>query len=80
MPKYTTWVLDASMGVYGDGCFCFCPYDEATGDILTGMNLISDRPPGRLVGVVHRDGQDAADRWCAEHEDELNAMEEADHA
>lgn len=45
--------------------YCFCPVDGS--DIVFGMNMIRDRSPGRLVAVVHCDGQEHAERWCEDN-------------
>ncbi len=75
------WVLDATMGVR-DGLFCFCPAEayetedtfEITG-IVTGMNMLSDTPPGRLIAIVHEDGQQAVERFAEQHKRALEAFQ-----
>ena len=62
------WLLDATLGVR-DGLACFVPYESDTNEIVVGMNMLSSRAPGRLVGVIHADGQAAVDAWCAQHPD-----------
>lgn len=73
------WVIDAGMGC-GDGFFCFCPLEGtlANGQIVTGMNLISDRFPedGVVVAIVHSEGQAAAEAFCEQYAPELAAMRE----
>ena len=63
---FEEWVLDATMGVQ-DGMACFVPI-EKDGSLVLGMNMIG-RCPGKLVGVVHLDGQEAVERWIAENPD-----------
>jgi hypothetical protein len=75
---FDRWVIDATMGYP----FCFCPVEgDLQGDytIVTGMNVISDKPPhgGRLVGVVHADGQGAVEDFCDKYEKELTALSKA---
>lgn len=65
------WVLDATQDDE-TGIHCFCPIDD-DGSVVFGMNLLSDRPPdgAACVGVVHLDGQEAADAWCENHQELL---------
>lgn len=64
-------VIDGTMGA-SDGALCFCPVElDSDGEItavITGMNYIGD-PPERMtvIGVVHEDGQEAAEAFYAEH-------------
>jgi len=58
------WLLDVSFEVP-----CFVPYDRVTGQVIAGMNMLSARCPGELVGVIHVDGQDAVEKWCVENPD-----------
>jgi hypothetical protein len=68
---FDKWVIDGTMGYP----FCFCPLD---GDnIVTGMNLLTDKPPGELVGVVHSDGDEAADVFYEQHRAEIDSIREA---
>lgn len=65
MPIWNERVLDAGMS--GDeGPLCFCPIEgDIDGEftVVTGMNLLANRPDGRLVAIVHEDGQDAVEEW-----------------
>ena len=56
-----TWLLDVTNCV-GE-LPCFCPYEELTGMIMTGLNVIADKCPGELIGVFHERGQEAAEKW-----------------
>lgn len=72
-------VIDATMG-YRDGKFTFCPIEgDINGEysVIVGMNYISRMPPEglTLVAIVHSDGQDAVDAFCAEYDDALRALE-----
>ena len=60
------WVLDATMGIR-DGNACFVPIDS-DGGVVFGMNMIG-HCPGKLVGVIHCDGQEAVEKWIAENPD-----------
>jgi hypothetical protein len=64
---WNEWVLDLTFGT--EPMPCFCPYERDTGAIVTGMNMLTDRCPGELVGVVHLDGQEAVEKWCADNPD-----------
>lgn len=71
--NYEGWVLDATLDD-GSGLHCFCPVEGD--DIVTGMNLLTDVPPGPLVGVIHADGQEAVEAWCEEHADMVDRIYE----
>ena len=60
------WVLDASS--ITDELAVFMPI-EKDGSIVAGLMFGSDRCPGKLVGVVHPDGQEALEKWVQEHPD-----------
>lgn len=60
--RYEEWVLDVSFSTP-----CFCPFDRETGEIVVGLNVITDKCPGELVGVVHRGGDEMAEKWCDEN-------------
>ena len=62
-----TWLLDVTNCV-GE-LPCFCPYEELTGMIMTGLNVIADKCPGELIGVFHEGGQEAAEKWCCDNSD-----------
>jgi hypothetical protein len=74
---WDTWVLDVTIEEPG-APYCFVPVEgdlEGEHSLVLGMNFLGAKPPGgRLVGVVHMDGQEACDRYCAEHKDELDAL------
>ena len=65
MTNWKEWVLDITLGT--EPMPCFCPYERDEDAIVFGMNLITERCPGELVGVVHMDGEKAVDRWVAEN-------------
>ena len=78
----TDYVLDATMGCK-DGLFCFCPIEgDINGDftVITGLNLISSSMPerGKVVAIVHADGQNAVEKFCAEYAPELEALQKLD--
>jgi hypothetical protein len=64
---WNEWVLDLTFGL--EPMPCFCPYERETGSIVFGMNMLTDRCPGSLVGVVHSDGQAVVEKWCEENPD-----------
>lgn len=74
------WVLDASIDD-GTGIHCFIPVElDEGGEIasfVVGFNYISTDPPARcerLLGVIHSEGQEACDRWCAANESEVQRL------
>ncbi len=81
MSHWDRYVIDATMGVRY-GMFAFCPIEgDLDGDyaIVTGWTVLSDEPPEEgkpVVAIVHEDGQEAVERFCEEHEAELNALRE----
>jgi len=60
---FKDWVIDASMS--RDGFICFVPYEDDT--LWTGMNVLSTKCPGHLVGVIHEEGKEAAEEWIEKH-------------
>ncbi len=69
------WVLDAT--IVEGGLFCFCPVEgDITGDysIVFGMNVLSDKPPGKLVAVIHKDGQEAVEAFCEKYVGKLDFL------
>jgi len=68
------WVLDATLDFFDDGLYCFCPIEgdlDGEYSIVFGMNIINDKPPGKLVAIIHEDGQEALDNWCERHAEVL---------
>ena len=60
MDKSQEWVLDVTLDVP-----CFVLFDQKAGKLITGLNLIAAKCPGKFVGIYHADGWTAAARWCA---------------
>jgi len=54
---FDTWVLDVTSPI--DGPYCFCPVEGD--DVIVGMNMIAETPPGKLVGVFSQEGQEFVD-------------------
>jgi len=52
------WVLDVTLGTP-----VFIPYEKNTDTYVTGLNVLAERCPGKLVGIVHFDGQEYLDLW-----------------
>ena len=72
---YEEYVLDATMGCNG-GNFCFCPIEgDIYGEfsVITGMNFIGVRSPGKLVAIVHEEGQAAVEKFCEDFAEELQS-------
>ncbi len=68
MGPWKEWILDISNWPTR----CYCPMDGD--DIVTGMNLIQDDPPGPLVGVFHPGGQEAVEDMLETHREEIKAI------
>lgn len=70
--SWDEWVIDATMGAQ-DGMLCFCPIERGPDgeieNIVTGMNFVGAPPEGgKVVAVVHQDGQEAVEAFCAENQ------------
>ncbi len=63
-PLYPEWLLDVTFDPPA-----FVPYERETGNIIVGLNVMSNECPGRLVGIWHSDGHSSAEQWCVEHPD-----------
>ena len=63
---FKEWVIDVSFDPP-----CFVPYERETDRLVIGMNLVSNAPPGKLIGVIHQDGQEAVEKWCEDNPDEI---------
>ena len=61
---YKEWVLDVTLSTP-----CFVPYDRKNDVHILGMSTISTRCPGKLVGVIHGDGDKALERWIEDNPD-----------
>ena len=66
------WVMDATLND-GESPYLFCPI-QSDGTIVTGMNVVTDKPPGRFVGIVHADGQEAVEAWCEAHPEAVEQL------
>jgi len=65
---FNEWVIDCSMQPHNvEGVVCFVPYDQEDNLIYYGMNVIANKCPGRLIGVIHPDGQEFVDNWVKEN-------------
>lgn len=78
MMAWERWVIDATMGCM-DGLFTFCPIEgdiDSEYSVVTGMNYVSDVPPkwGKVVAIVHTDGQEAVEKFCEENAIKLEAL------
>lgn len=70
---FTDYVVDASMGC-NDGLFCVCPVrldeNDEIESIIVGFNILTDKqglPNYNIIGVVHEDGDEAAEEFVNEH-------------
>jgi len=78
MNNWDRWVIDATMGCH-DGLFTFCPIEgdiEGEYTVITGLNVVSSAPPkwGKVVAIVHADGQEAVESFCEENARYLEAL------
>jgi hypothetical protein len=62
--NFKEWFLDVSLSVP-----CFVPYERETDTLITGINIISDKCPGKLVGVMHINGTEAVKEWIKNNPD-----------
>lgn len=70
------WVLDATVAKDGPP-WPFCPLEgDPNGEfeVVAGMTFVGDRPPGKFVGVVHADGDDAVAAWIEAHPGVMEAI------
>jgi hypothetical protein len=78
--SYDNYVIDATMGVR-NGMFCFCPVElNNKGEItrvITGLTYLGTVPKGKIVAIVHEDGQGAVEAFCSQFEDELAELSKA---
>lgn len=72
------WLLDASATVPEEDLRGWCPVEQDEdgnfGDVMTGLLMVTDKPPGEVVGVFHPDGQDTVDEWTKEHDEYLQRV------
>ena len=64
MSDFKEWVLDVSFDIPA-----FCPYESETDEIVTGLSIMTNKCPGKCVGIIHADGRDALEKWITEHPD-----------
>ena len=64
--SYPEWVIDVTKDPNPP---CFCPFERDLGAVVWGMNVISGKCPGKLVGVVHLGGQEEVEKWIAANPD-----------
>lgn len=57
---FEEWLLDVSLRTP-----CFVPYED--GEIIEGFSVIQQKSPGKLVGVIHVEGQEAVETWVEEN-------------
>jgi hypothetical protein len=72
------WVVDA--GASRLPAWTFVPVvgdfegEDCDWMLVDGMAVEADRPPGRLVGIVHRDGPKAVQDWIDTNADDVHAL------
>lgn len=75
------WVIDVTLdpdqSFFNTRVFCFCPYEAQTESVVTGMTLLTSWPEeGKVVGIVHMDGQEAVEKWIEENPEAMKIIEE----
>ncbi len=61
---FTSWVIDTSFEPQ-EGSFCFCPYID--GQVCTGLSIITENPPGKVIGLFHPDSQHTLEDFKTNH-------------
>ena len=61
---FNNWVLDVTY--VPNMPPVFVPYED-DGTLVLGMNVMSEKCPGELVGIIHEGGQEAVEKWCSEN-------------
>lgn len=53
-----------------EGLRAYCPVQDVefgSPSVIFGMTLITDKPDGEVIAVVHEDGQEAVEAWIESH-------------
>lgn len=66
------WVLDATLAGDDGPPYPFCPL--VGDDVMIGLTLVSDRPPGELAGIFHADGPQSAQAWGERNHEHLEYL------
>lgn len=61
------WMLDITFGL--NPMPCFVPYDAGEDAVVFGLSVLTNRCPGKLVGVCSQNGQQEVEKWCEENPD-----------
>jgi len=74
---WENWVIDGSLSEPEGDLFCFVPVEgniKGKCKFVTGMNILSDKSPGKLVGVIHLEGEQAADKFYEQHKEKIDKL------
>lgn len=72
-------VIEASQCTDEELCFVALGFDEQQRPIIkSGLYHMSDKPPGKVLGVIHPDGEDAAKLWVEQNVQRLTGLEDLD--
>ena len=67
------YVIDGTIDT-DEGVYCFCPIEN--GHVVTGISILASEPPGKVVGVIHFDGEQAAEAFYQAHKAVIDNMVE----
>jgi hypothetical protein len=69
--SWDKWAIDASSA---GAPFCFCPIDDE--GVVVGFAFLGSEPPhgGKVVAVIHADGQEAVDKYYEENKEEIDKL------
>jgi len=78
---WNEWVIDATL-CRGDELLCFVPIENRglpDESLIFGMNVLSSIDvfeQGKIVGIIHADGQEAADKWAKQYPQVMDAIKQ----
>lgn len=80
---FKDWVVDVTMA--RDDMLCFCPIENIgtpEEKIVFGLNLLTtpegfkEGKRGKVVAIIHEDGQCAVEKWIADNSEILKRLKE----
>ena len=78
--NWTQWAIDATLS--DDEHICYVPVEgdpDNNPTFVLGMNFIGapEQPPGKVIMVIHADGDAAAQAWVDDHQEVLVRVRKA---